>query len=59
MTILEELIRSSMDLYCNLAKASEDEKRFHTDIGLELQKYSYEMISMARNIREIKDRFGE
>ena len=57
--MLEELIQASENLCRNLDKASQNEKRYTTDICLQLERYTVEMHRMWADLQQIKEYVGE
>lgn len=56
--MLEELILTAERLCKNLEIAADNERKFTTDICLELERYSWQMCRMANDIKQIKDYVG-
>ena len=58
MTPLEELIATADRLCSNLEIASQNDKKFCTDICFELERYSWEMHRMSNELRQIREYCG-
>jgi hypothetical protein len=59
MSALQELIDAADKLCNNLDIASQNEKKFATDVCLELERFSWEMYRMKNDIQHIQEYFGK
>jgi hypothetical protein len=58
MTDLEELIQTADRLCKNLDMIAQNEKKYTTNICIELERYSWEMYRMRNELNEIKEYLG-
>lgn len=58
MSPIDDLIESADRLCRNLEIASENEKKFCSDLCLELERYSWETHRMSNGIRSLKEIYG-
>jgi hypothetical protein len=55
MTALEELIQTADRLCKNLEIAAQNEKKYSSNICLELERYSWETYRMMNDIKQIQE----
>jgi hypothetical protein len=58
MSDLEKLIEMCKQLCDSLDRCAEQEKKFCTAVCMQLERYSWEMLRMSDDIRNIKEMFG-